>query len=67
MRIAIFIRPGRRPGSFQAFSPDLSGCAVSASSPAEATELLRARIAQQLAGTRNQSVPAGVQKLEIEL
>ncbi|NMC71792.1 MAG: hypothetical protein GYA57_17235 [Myxococcales bacterium] len=67
MTITVHVRPGRTPGWFQAFAPELPGCSASAPSVSEAVQRLRLRIDDHLAEARRRSPAPGTRRFDLEV
>lgn len=63
----IYIRPARKEGHVQAYSPDVAGLSAVAPSLEEALRLLRLRVEQYFEETRASNPPPGTISMEIEV
>ena len=67
MTLTIHVRPGRTPGWFQVFAPELPGCSASGPSVSEAVQRLRLRIDDHLADARRRAPAPGTRRLQLEV
>ncbi|MBN1770487.1 MAG: type II toxin-antitoxin system HicB family antitoxin [Deltaproteobacteria bacterium] len=67
MTLTVHVRPGRTPGWFQAFAPELPGCSASGPSVSEAVQRLRQRIDDHLDEARRRAPVPGARKLRMEV
>ena len=67
MKIPVLGRPGVERGFYLAYCPDLLGCSAAARSEEEALRLLRERIREYFKESRDDPVPPGTRRVEVEL